>query len=222
MLAKQVGNRSDSCVRLISECSPRSPRGHQSFSHLPGLCLFSQVYFTYISSDGRRRDVKPDTETSCKLQVYDQPFDRGSYRNVHWALVDGNHYVAKRHMGVSAAASKSIVERVRHSYECHALLYYISMSGLDTVDWPRVKSRYIIASEQGQPKRTHLHCQSSCWSMFSRYLKCNWFNGTLASSCRLKHLNLAFVKCLFTCSTDIHILLVHTTSTRPSYKEPIL
>lgn len=71
-----------------------------SFSLHHGTQAHSQAYFTYVSSNGKRRDVKPETVMACKLQVYDQPFDRGSYRNVHWALVDGKHHVAKRHMGV--------------------------------------------------------------------------------------------------------------------------
>lgn len=50
------------------------------------ICLYSQVYFAYNSSDGGTGYVKPDTNTSCRLQVYDQPFDRGSFRNVHWAF----------------------------------------------------------------------------------------------------------------------------------------
>lgn len=44
--------------------------------------------------------------------MFGQPFARGSYRNVYWAVVDGEQHVVKRYIGQTSPVPVHVVEQV--------------------------------------------------------------------------------------------------------------
>lgn len=70
-----------------------------------------QVFVQLDSATGKLNSDK-STKHEVTLHVFGQPFARGSYRNVYWAVVDGVKHVAKRYMGQTSAVSLHVVEQV--------------------------------------------------------------------------------------------------------------
>lgn len=57
-------------------------------------------------------DADQTTTQEVTLHMFGQPFARGSYRNVYWAVADGEQHVVKRYIGQTSPVPVHVVEQV--------------------------------------------------------------------------------------------------------------
>ena len=74
------------------------------------------MFFQLDGATGKLSSDEPITQ-EVTLHVFGQPFARGGYRNVYWAVVEGEKYVAKRYIGQTSTTSMGVVEQVRSAGE---------------------------------------------------------------------------------------------------------